>query len=1201
MKVLSALVRLIKWPWFWSVIGVILACLLVWYVLRYVPIGDSYPLEDLTNRLIAVLVILVIFIIVVFVSLVRAQRRNSMIVEELDTAADAQASAEEAELSAQEVLTLRDRMRQAMVLLKKAKFGRGFGRRYLYQLPWYMLIGPPGSGKTTALVKSGLRFVLQDQLGNEAVRGVGGTRNCDWWFTDEAVLIDTAGRYTTQDARAGVDQAAWGGFLDLLRRNRPRRPINGVFIVFAINEVMAMSEEERAEHAGIIRARINELHARFKLRFPIYVLFTKCDLIAGFIEFFDELGREERQQVWGMTFPLGNNDRAAEGTAATFNREYDLLMERLNDRLLDKVHRQIDVQRRALIYGFPSQMASLRDLLQDFLDAVFRPSQFEEKPLLRGVYFTSGTQEGTPIDRMMGALATRFGVSRSALPAFSGGGRSYFVTRLLRNVAFPEAELASVEPAREKRRVWVRRTGYATLALLTLAVLGGWTWSYFNNMELVEEAEEGVERYNAGLADVETEAVSDTDFAKVSPLLDIVRGLPGAVGDPLDDPPLEYTFGLYQGEKLGTAANASYRRALNNLLAPRLFLHLEDKIRDNLDNEENLYRYMRAYLMLGGRGTLVPDQIERLMQSDWADLYPGDDNATLRSHLQTHLDALLNDPLGLSFNFTLDEGLVQAARPNLDLTGLAGATYDSIRGSAAARNIREWRISDNAGASPERVLVRRSGATLRSGIEGFYTYEGFHNVLLPALDRIAQEIAAESFVFIDDAPDATTQALLDGFKDDVIGLYVDDYVFKWDQLLNDVAVRPITNLDDARDVLNVLSGAGSPLKEFLTSVANQTMLVRPAPAPADGASGDGAAAGNGAADGSGDGSGDAGGGDGIPGVSQPAANAAPQPGQFVNDQFEDLHDMVFGADGQPPGIDDVLSDMRAVYQGLNAAARAGGSTIPAELTQALQQLDSSSAALPEPVAGLVAEVIAGSESASAGGARSDLRDSYLTTIKPECDAAIGGRYPFEATAPADVTLDDFARIFGPGQLLDKFFTESLAPHADISVSPWKWKEGTVSLGLSSAALAQFERAATIRDVFFGSSATPLVKFTLLPVELSQTANRVLLTIDGQPQFSYSHGPQIPADYQWPGPDGPAGVNLSFTPSLEGQPNGTTVEGPWAWFHVLEGTTTATAQPEKVNATLTVGERSVTFEVTAATVRNPFLLPELKDFRCPTTL
>ena len=110
--------------------------------------------------------------------------------------------------SAEEVALLTERLKEALHALKRARIGgsklgsrlAGRSSRYLYQLPWYMFIGPPGAGKTTALVNCGLNFPLADTHGPQAVHGVGGTRNCDWWFTDQAVLIDTAGRYTTQDS-----------------------------------------------------------------------------------------------------------------------------------------------------------------------------------------------------------------------------------------------------------------------------------------------------------------------------------------------------------------------------------------------------------------------------------------------------------------------------------------------------------------------------------------------------------------------------------------------------------------------------------------------------------------------------------------------------------------------------------------------------------------------------------------------------------------------------------------------------------------------------------------------------------------------------------------------------------------------------------------------------------------------------------------
>src|SRR3546814_10438930 len=74
-------------------------------------------------------------------------------------------------------------------------------------------------------------------------------------------------------------------------------------------------------------------------------------------------------------------------------------MERLNDRMIERLRQEADVQRRSLIYGFPQQMATLRAVAGDFLGEIFRPSRLQEAPLLRGVYFTSGTQDGTPIDR----------------------------------------------------------------------------------------------------------------------------------------------------------------------------------------------------------------------------------------------------------------------------------------------------------------------------------------------------------------------------------------------------------------------------------------------------------------------------------------------------------------------------------------------------------------------------------------------------------------------------------------------------------------------------------------------------------------------------------------------------------------------------------------------------------------------------------
>ena len=167
-------------------------------------------------------------------------------------------------------------MSTALALLKKARGSRG----YLYEQPWYVIVGPPGAGKTTALLNSGLKFPLAAEMGQGAVAGVGGTRLCDWWFTENAVLIDTAGRYTTQEFNAAVDRAGWDAFLDLLRRTRPRQPLNGAIV--AIRAAASIATTHRPTNASPTRGRYGDgsrsSSARLGIRIPVYALFTKADL-----------------------------------------------------------------------------------------------------------------------------------------------------------------------------------------------------------------------------------------------------------------------------------------------------------------------------------------------------------------------------------------------------------------------------------------------------------------------------------------------------------------------------------------------------------------------------------------------------------------------------------------------------------------------------------------------------------------------------------------------------------------------------------------------------------------------------------------------------------------------------------------------------------------------------------------------------------
>ena len=169
---------------------------------------------------------------------------------------------------------------------------------------------------------------------------------------------------------------------------------------------MTLSPAELSAHSNAIRARLLELHERLKVDFPVYALFTKGDLVAGFIEYFSYLDEQGRKQVWGATFQTADKSRNMVGEVAV---EYDALLERLSEETLDRLQDEPVPNSRVLLFGFPVQMARLKQSIHDFLTQIFEPTRYHADATLRGFYFTSGTQQGTPIDQMIGALVKSFG------------------------------------------------------------------------------------------------------------------------------------------------------------------------------------------------------------------------------------------------------------------------------------------------------------------------------------------------------------------------------------------------------------------------------------------------------------------------------------------------------------------------------------------------------------------------------------------------------------------------------------------------------------------------------------------------------------------------------------------------------------------------------------------------------------------------
>lgn len=308
---------------------------------------------------------------------------------------------------------LQYRWKEAMAALKQSHLKKHGNP--LYVLPWYMVIGESGTGKTTAIESARLSSPFAEV---SRTSGISGTRNCDWWFFEQAVLIDTAGRYAIP-VDDGRDKDEWQNFLSLLAQFRKREPLNGLVVTISADKLLESGPETMEADGKSIRQRVDELMRVLGAKFPIYVLVTKCDLIQGMNPFCGRLTDETLGQPMGLI-----NQNLSNDTTAFLDRAMAYIGDRLRDLRLLIFHKaDSGADRRngvdpALLL-FPEEFERLKPGLSAFFKGAFQENPYQESPILRGLYFSSGRQEGSPFSHFLKELGLI--AERDVLPGTNKG------------------------------------------------------------------------------------------------------------------------------------------------------------------------------------------------------------------------------------------------------------------------------------------------------------------------------------------------------------------------------------------------------------------------------------------------------------------------------------------------------------------------------------------------------------------------------------------------------------------------------------------------------------------------------------------------------------------------------------------------------------------------------------------------------------
>ncbi|RRH73549.1 type VI secretion system membrane subunit TssM [Falsigemmobacter faecalis] len=1009
----------------------------------------------------------------------------------------------------------------------------------LYERPWYLVLGSEGVGKTTVILNSGLGL----PPGDTREGGDLADRDFRIWRADEAVLIETTGRDLPP------------GLAAVLKKHRSRQPVNGVILTASLPDLIRHDAPARRAEADALRRQLGDLQAEFGLALPVWVLFTGSDLIAGFTETFEASGTAP-PPLWGFTLPLlrrgGQNDPVAE-----FDRGFDALLRQLSAGTVGRLAAESDPERCSLIVDFPAAMAVLRPLATGWLGEVFAQGQAQTVGALRGAWLSSGGGGGRRVDPLRPAMLQKFGVEGPMPSAAGSASEPLFLNGLFQQIILPEAGLVSAGDRAGRRGRWVQATALA--AALALSAGLGWPLikSYLGNQALVERI---AQQAREAEALIPQGPVTDSDLAGVIPVLDRLSRLPGNPEAEVLGASPALGLGLYQGDLLQNDARLAYRNALNRLLLPRLLLRLEEVMQSRVNEPGVIFPALKVALMLGQAGPLAPPEVFAWFAEDMAQ----HSSEELTGRVAYHLGQLIRQPME---RVALNAHLVGQMRGVLTRMPQAQRIYDGIVARAATAGLPPFRLQDAAGHGAAQALLRPSGAALSEGISGLYTRQGFHQFFLPAAADVAMRLQRDAWVLGPvTGPEGDGRAYR-AITRDVLGLYYQAYIARYEGLLGDLDISAFESPAHAVEVLGVLSQPASPLRNLMNAIARETWLTLPddATAQRSDAAGGGLSA--------------------LP--RRPVTGRGGEaPGAVVENHFRPFRELLGAGGGRPSPLDLMIADMGELHRDI--PLRGAGRPEAKELLK----LDKVAA----PVSRWSAQIREGVAAPGGESLRAALTKRWQREVLPLCRQVTSSGYPFVPGAGSEVSLQDFAMLFGAKGKLESFFQANLAPFVETrSEGAWRSRpHGGTDPGFAPAVLEAFRQAAQIREVFFASDPGPEVTFRMTPHALDPKIRRVVLESGGT-RFTSSHGETEPAEVTWPGPAGHARVTLEA--AEPGSAHSLSREGPWALMRLMAAAEMRSAGEGETVLVFRIGGRAVSFTVKA---RGASALPlaALMTFRCP---
>jgi len=1063
----------------------------------------------------------------------------------------------------EDIAVLRKHLLEAVGTVKSSKLGLMRGAAALYELPWYMIIGNPAAGKSSAIVRSGLTFPIP---GNKALQGVGGTRNCDWFFTTDGILLDTAGRYSVLDD----DRAEWFGFLDLLKRHRQRAPINGILIAVSVAELVAGPATASHELAKNLRTRVQELTERLGVHAPVYVIFTKADLVAGFLDFFHDSEQAERERIWGATLRY-NRRSAPQDVLAFFDEHFDELVDGLKEMSLAGMGANRSTAMRSGVFTFPLEFAAIRTPLRAFLATLFEENTYQFKPVFRGFYFTSALQEGSVQDLSSRRVASRFDLAlqeKKGGEAEQAGEQSgYFLLELFRKVIFADRDLVKryTNPAAAR---WKLGAFFAATILLGCA-MGGWSWSYMGNRQLVANVQSDLDK-------VKKLQLGRIDLQSRLEALDILQDRIEQLERYADDKPWALGFGLYQGDVLARKLRDEYFAGVRAVMVEPVTGALETMLTEVNNNAAGLdpssqvatpaakpgqpyqhasptnvgdaYNALKTYLMLGNKAHAEPGHLNDQLTRYWRGWLEANRGSMPREQMIRSAERLMTFHLA-----HIDDPAWPQVATKL---GLLDTTREHLRRVVRGTPARERVFADIKTRAATRFpavtvarIVGEQDAALVAGshaVSGAFTRAAWDKFVLGAIrDASNKELNTVDWVLKTTArDDLTLEGSPEQIQKALIDLYKADYAREWTKFVQGVAIADLRGFDASVQAMNRLGDPqASPIAKLLRTIYEETAWDNPGGLRAPvGKTERGV----------------------IEWVKQVILRRAPSDARTLADTVDPSQLLAQQQQGAGPigrefagvarlvgarekeaslmtGYLDALSRLRTRLNALKNQGDPG----PGAKQFMQQTLEGSGSELADALRYVDEQMLTGMSDSQKGALRpllvrpltqtfamivlpseAEINKTWQAQVVEPFSRTLATKYPFAQDSSVEATPGEIGQVFGPEGAVAKFVNTSMGPlvvrRGDV-LAARTWAD--IGISLAPQAVASFPGwVAPLSNNGVAASGAAQTVFQVLPLSAPGTLEYTL-EIDGQ-QLRYRNTPPTWSNMVHPGPQGVSGARVS---------------------------------------------------------------------------